>query len=150
MTPTGVTPRGRVAAEILWRALVLIAGLHAYWVLGGSWGIHAGSGGAYSHATTGLRVQSACVVVLLVVGCVVVRARAGLWQAPASNRIVRIAMWVLTAALGLAATTNLAASTNWERYAIGPFVLLLATLAFVVASDGARSHGAVRRPTARG
>ena len=136
----------RVAAAILWRALVLIAGLHVYWLLGGTWAVHAGSGGNYSDVTTGLRIQSAVVAVLLVVGCLVVRARAGLWQAPASDRMVRIAMWVLTAALALAAATNLAASTNWERYAIGPFVLLLVVLAFVVASDGARSLPHRARP----
>jgi hypothetical protein len=131
--------RVRVAAEILWRALVVVAGLHAYWLLGGTWAVHAASGGTYSDVTTGLRVQSALIAVLLVVGCLVVRARAGLWHAPVSDRIVRIAMWLLTAVLTLAAATNLAASTNWERFATGPFVLVLALLAFVVATNGART-----------
>ena len=131
--------RVRLAAALLWGALVAVAGLHVYWLLGGTWAVHAASGGAYSDVTTGLRIQSALIAVLLVAGCLVVRARAGLWRAPASDRIVRIGMWLLTAALTLAAAANLAAPTNWERFAIGPFVLLLALLAFVVATSGART-----------
>lgn len=131
--------RVRLAAEILWRALAIVAGLHVYWLLGGTWAVHAASGGTYSDVTTGLRIQSALIAVLLVLGCLVVRARAGLWHAPVSDRIVRIAMWLLTAVLTLAAAINLAASTNWERFATGPFVLVLALLALVVASNGARS-----------
>ena len=126
----------RVAAEILWRALVVVAGLHAYWMLGGTWGVHAASGGAYSDVTTGLRIQSAVMAVLLVLGCLVVRARAGLWRAPVSDPVVHVAMWGLTAALTLAAVLNFAALTNWERFGIGPFVLVLAVLAFVVAGSG--------------
>jgi hypothetical protein len=128
----------RLPAEILWRALVAAAGLHVYWLLGGTWGVHAASGGSYSDVTTGLRIQSALIAVLLVLGCLVVRARAGLWHAPVSDRIVRIAMWLLTAVLTLAAVGNLVASTNWERFAIGPFVLVLALLALLVARTGAR------------
>ena len=131
--------RVRLAAEILWRTLVAVAALHVYWLLGGTWAVHAASGGTYSDITTGLRIQSALIALLLVVGCLVVRAQAGLWHAPVSDRIVRIAMWLLTTALTLAAAANLAASTNWERFAIGPFVLVLALLALIVASNGART-----------
>ena len=144
-----MTPRAegstRLAAEILWRALVVLAGLHAYWLLGGTWGVHAASGGTYSDVTTGLRVQSAVLVVLLVAGCLVARVRAGLWRAPVSDRLVRVAMWVLTAALALAALGNFAASTNWERFLIGPLVLVLALLALVVAGSG-RERRRIQRP----
>ena len=132
--------RVRVAAEILWRALVVVAGLHAYWLLGGTWAVHAASGGSYSEVTTGLRVQSAVMVVLLVVAALVVRARAGLWRAPVSDRVVRSAMWLLTAGLALAAVVNFAAATNVERFVIGPFALALALLALVVAGAGQASH----------
>jgi sulfite exporter TauE/SafE len=132
----GASRSGRLAAEVLWRALVLVAGLHTYWVLGGTWGVHAASGGAYSEPTTTLRIQSAVIAVLLIAACVVVRARAGLSRLPLPDRFVRIAMWALAATLVLAAVANLAAATNWERYAIGPLVLLLALLAFLVAGSG--------------
>ena len=141
--------RAGLAASVLWRALVLLAGLHAYWLLGGTWAVHAASGGAYDEVTPALRAYSAVVAVLLVTGCLVVRARVGLWRAPVSERAVGIAMWVLTACLALAALVNVAASTNVERLVIAPFVLVLALLALVVAgSDGAwpRLHRPHRTP----
>lgn len=144
MTPVA-EPASRgvaLAASVLWRALAVVAGLHVYWLLGGTWAVHAGSGGAYSEVTPALRVYSAVVAILLVVGCLVVRARAGLcaW-APLSDRVVRVAMWVLTVGLTLAALVNFAASTNVERFVIGPFVLVLALLALVVARSGQEWHG---------
>ena len=134
------SPRVRVAAEILWRALVVVAGLHAYWLLGGTWAVHAASGGSYSEVTTGLRVESAVMVVLLVAAALVVRARAGLSRAPISERIVRVAMWLLAAAVALAAVVNFAAATNVEHFAIGPFVLTLALLSLLIASSGQTWH----------
>ena len=137
--------RAVVAASLLWRALVAVAGLHVYWLLGGTWAVHAGSGGAYSDVTPALRVYSAVVAVLLVAACLVVRARAGLGKAPVSDRLVQVAMWVLTACLALAALVNFTASTNVERFVIAPFVLVLAVLALVVATSGREWHGIHRR-----
>ena len=134
-----------VAASVLWRALVVVAGLHVYWLLGGTWAVHAGSGGAYSDVTPALRVYSAVVAVLLVVACLVVRARVGLWKAPASDRIVRIGMWMLTVCLTLAALVNFTASTNVERFVIAPCALVLAVLASIVAGSGREWHGIQRR-----
>lgn len=147
MTPVAAPASRRVAlaASVLWRALAVVAGLHVYWLLGGTWAVHAGSGGAYSDVTPALRVYSAVVAILLVAGCLVVRARAGLWRAPLSERSVGVAMWVLTVGLGLGALVNFAASTNVERFVIGPFVLVLALLALVVARAGHEWHGIHRR-----
>lgn len=147
MTPVAepASRRVRLAASVLWRALVVVAGLHAYWLLGGTWAVHAGSGGAYSEVTPALRVYSAVVAILLVLGCLVVRARVGLWTAPVSGRTVRIAMWVLTACLAFGALVNFAASTNVERFVIAPVVLVLALLALVVAGSGGEWHGIHRR-----
>ena len=154
MTPAAGSASRRVivAASVLWRVLVVVAGLHVYWLLGGTWGVHAGSGGAYSDVTPGLRVFSAVVAILLVVGCLVVRAQVRLWRAPVSDRIVRIAMWVLTACLAFGALVNFAASTNVERFVIAPFVLALASLALVVAGSGHDWHGIHhrQRPQASG
>jgi hypothetical protein len=136
----------RVAASLLWRALVAAAGLHAYWALGGTWALHEASGGTYSEATTSLRLQSAVIAIVLVAACLVVRARANLWQAPVSGRVVRVAMWVLTAALGLTAVANFAAATNWERFAVAPFVLVLALLSSIVAGAGREWGRTHRRP----
>lgn len=140
--------RVRLGASLLWRTLIAVAGLHVYWLLGGTWAVHAASGGAYSEVTTGLRVESAVVAVVLIVGCFVVQARVGLWRPPVSERVVEIAMWALTAALALAALANFIASTNIERFAIAPFVLVLALLAFGVAHSGRAWHG-IHRPHRR-
>ena len=45
-------------------------------------------------------------------------------------------MWVLSVVLVLTAAMNVAAETNWERFGIGPFVLVLALLSLVVAGAG--------------
>lgn len=132
----GASRRVAVAASVLWRALLAVAALHVYWLLGGTWGVHAGSGGAYSEVTPALRAYSAVVAILLLAGCVVVGARAGLRPLPVPDRLVRLAMWVLTACLALAALVNFAASTNVERFAIAPFALVLALLALFVAYAG--------------
>lgn len=147
MTPAAApaSTRVRLAASVLWRTLFVVAGLHVYWVLGGSWAVHAGSGGAYSTVTPALRVYSAAVAILLVVGCLVVRARAGLWAAPVSPRVVGVAMWVLTACLVFGTLLNFTASTNVERFVIAPFVLVLALLALIVARSGHEWHGIHRR-----
>jgi multisubunit Na+/H+ antiporter MnhF subunit len=147
MTPIAepASRRVRLVASVLWRALAAVAGLHAYWLLGGTWAVHAASGGSYSEVTTGLRVQAAVLTIVLVLGCLVVRARAGLWRPPVSDRVVGIAMWALTIVLALAALQNCTASTNVERFAIAPFVLVLAILAFVVAWSGHSLHG-IHRP----
>lgn len=147
MTPVTepASRRVAVAASLLWRALVVVAGLHVYWLLGGTWAVHAGSGGAYSDVTPALRAYSAVVAFLLVVGCLVVRARAGSWTPPVSDRVVRIAMWVLTGGLALGTLVNSTASTNVERFVIGPLVFVLALLALVVARSGYERHG-IHRP----
>jgi sulfite exporter TauE/SafE len=147
MTPIAGPASRRVvlAAAVLWRALIVVAGLHVYWLLGGTWGVHAGSGGAYSEVTPGLRVYSAVAAALLIVGGLVVRARAGLWKAPLSDRAVRAGMWLLTACLGLAALLNFSASTDVERFVIAPFALLLALLGLVVAASSREWPGIHRR-----
>jgi Protein of unknown function (DUF3995) len=143
----GASRRVRVVAAILWRGLVLVAGLQAYWALGGTWAVHALSGGRYAEATTGLRIQSAVAAALLVAACVVVHARTGNWHTPLSDRVVRVAMWIVTAGLAAAAVVNFAASTSWERFAAGPVALVLALLALVVAgSGGALQRIHVHRP----
>jgi Protein of unknown function (DUF3995) len=146
MAPDGdLSSARRVAASALWRTLVAVAGFHAYWALGGTWAVHEAAGGAYSEATTSLRIQSGVLAILLVAACLVVRARAGLWRAPVSDQLVRVAMWVLTVVLILTAAMSFAAAANWERFGIAPSVLVLALLSLVVARAGGERRR-IRRP----
>ena len=95
MRAEGATRRVRVTA------LLLIAGLaagplatHAYWMLGGTWGL--GDEGNYS--ATGVRVVGAVVALLLVAAVLIVLARVGLWQqAIVSDRVIRFFAWALAA-----------------------------------------------------
>jgi hypothetical protein len=105
-------------------------------VLGGTWGLEG------ADATTGIRVVSAIVIVLVVVGVLVVLARVDLWQqAFVSERAIRILAWVLPVFfLGEALTAfgrkafSLGGTDHWELY--GPVSLMLGLLALVVAGSG--------------
>jgi hypothetical protein len=123
-------------------ALLLIVGLlagplgtHVYWALGGTWGLHQSS-------STGIRVVSVVVIVLLVAAVLVVLARVGLWQqAFMSHRVIRFFAWAL---VGVFLVETLAAFT-WSRgdpewWLYGPVSLVIALLALIVAGSGGAWH----------
>ena len=89
-------------------------------------------------ATTGTRVVSAVVVVLLVAAVLVVLARVELWQqAFVSDRMIRFFAWALAAVFlleTLAAFTWSRGEELWWMY--GPVSLVIAALALVVAGSG--------------
>ena len=129
--------RVRVAAALLIAGLVAgPATEHFYWILGGTWGLEG------ADASTGIRIVSAIVVVLVVLGVLVILARVGLWQQEfVSERAIRILAWVLPvfflaealAAFGRKAL-SLGETDHWELY--GPVSLVLGLLALVVAGSG--------------
>ena len=121
----GTAGRVHVAAALL--AAGLVAGLEG------------------TDASTGIRVVSAIVVLLVVLGVLVILARVGLWQqAFVSERAIRILAWVLpvfflgeaVAAFGRKAF-SLGGTDHWELY--GPVSLVLGLLALVVAGSGSAS-----------
>ena len=134
----GASRRVRVAA------LLLIAGLvagpvstHAYWMLGGTWGLYT-DGVRDEVATTGTRVVAAVVVVLLIAAVLVVLARVAIWrQAFVPDRMVRFFAWALAAVFlleTLAAFTWSRGEELWWLY--GPVSLVIAALALIVAGSG--------------
>ena len=108
----GATRRIRVVAALLIVGLAAgPASSHLYWLLGGTWGLYT-RGARDEVATTGIRVVSALVLVLLVAAVLVVLARVGLWQqAFVSERMIRLFAWALAAVFLL---ETLAAFT-WSR-----------------------------------
>ena len=126
----------RVAAALLIAGLVAgPATEHFYWILGGTLGLEG------DDASTGIRVVSAIVVALVVLGVLVILARVGWWQqAIVSERAIRILAWVLPvfflsealAAFGRKAL-SLGDTYHWELY--GPASLALGLLALVVAAS---------------
>ncbi len=140
----GATRRVRVAA------LLLIAGLaagplstHAYWLLGGTWGLYT-NGVRDEVATTGTRVVAAVVIVLLIAAVLVVLARVGWWQqALVSERMIRFFAWALAAVFLLETVASFTYSREHEWWMYGPVSLVIAVLAVVVAGSGGawpRSH----------
>ena len=140
----GATRRVRVAA------LLLIAGLaagplstHAYWLLGGTWGLYT-NGVRDEVATTGTRVVAAVVIVLLIAAVLVVLARVGWWQqALVSERMIRFFAWALAAVFLLETVASFTSSREHEWWMYGPVSLVIAVLAVVVAGSGGawpRSH----------
>ena len=133
----GTAGRVHVAAALLAAGLVAGPAIeHFYWILGGTWGLEG------TDASTGIRVVSAIVVLLVVLGVLVILARVGLWQqAFVSERAIRILAWVLpvfflgeaVAAFGRKAF-SLGGTDHWELY--GPVSLVLGLLALVVAGSG--------------
>src|SRR5689334_15564731 len=145
--PEGAVSRVRVAALLL--ILGLLAGplsTHVYWMLGGTWGLYT-NGVHDDLVSTGTRLVSAGVAVLLAAAVLVVLARVGLWkQQWVSDPTIRVFAWALAAIFLL---ETLAAFTwsrgEWGWWMYGPVSLLIAVLALVVAgSDGSRPR--VHRP----
>jgi hypothetical protein len=134
----GAGTRVRVAGILLIAALVAgPVGTHAYWMLGGTWGLYTG-GVRDQVATTGTRVVAAVVVLLLVAAVLVVLARVGFWQPPpVPDGLIRFFAWALAAVFlveTLAAFTWSRGEPQWWMY--GPVSLVIAVLALVVAGSG--------------
>jgi uncharacterized protein DUF3995 len=101
-----------LAALLLIGALVAgPLGTHVYWMLGGTWGLYT-NGVHDDVVSTGTRIVSAVVVVLLVAAVLVVLAHVGLWkQQWVSDRMIQVFAWALAAFFLL---ETLAAFT-WSR-----------------------------------
>jgi hypothetical protein len=128
----GATRRVRLAALLLIVGLLIgPVGTHVYWALGGTWGLHQST-------STGIQVVAVVVIVLLVAAVLVVLARVGLWQqALVPVRVIRFFAWALAGVFlfeTLAAFTWSRGDPEWWLY--GPFSLVIALLAVIVAGSG--------------
>ena len=103
----GAGSRIRVLAALLIVGLAAgPAASHLYWMLGGTWGLQG------ADSSTGIRVVSAVVVLLVVAAVLVVLARVGLWQQTfVPDRVIRFFAWALAAVFLI---ETLAAFT-WSR-----------------------------------
>jgi uncharacterized protein DUF3995 len=139
----------RLAALFLIGALMAgPLGTHVYWMLGGTWGLYT-NGIHDDVASTGTRVVSAVVVLLLVAAVLVVLARVGVWkQRWVSDRMIRAFAWALAAVFLLETLGAFTWSRDeWGWWMYGPVSLLIAVPALVVASsDGSGPRVHRRRP----
>jgi hypothetical protein len=86
-------------------------------------------GGAHAQLTTGQRLGSAVSVLFYAAAIVIVRRRA----AGHAQRPYRWGAWGLALIFALAAVTNLASESQWEKFLMAPVALVLAALCAIVA-----------------
>jgi hypothetical protein len=117
--------------------LALIAVLHAYWALGGRWGLAEALGGPDKPVPPAWLIW--VVTALLVLAVLVVLGRVGFWGRQWPGWLFAWGSWGLATALFLAALINFSGQTKWERLGFGPFCLLLAAATAVVARSPQRA-----------
>ena len=127
ITSTLHRPVGVMLAVVLG----LITLLHVYWALGGRWGLAEALGGPTKPVPPALLIW--VVAALLASAVAVVLGRVGVWGGDMPGWLFALGSWGLALALVLAALVNLRAHTDWERLGFGPFCLLLAFAAALVA-----------------
>ncbi|MGH2673952.1 MAG: hypothetical protein ACRDKA_12140 [Actinomycetota bacterium] len=120
------------AAIVAATGFVLLAGFHVFLAAGVPWG-RAAWGGAHDGLPSGLRTASGVAAVVMILSALIVLGRAGSWGSMIPFGVFRWGTWALVGGLALSALGNLASSSTWERFLMGPVALVLAGLCFVVA-----------------
>ena len=122
--------RARRAGYMLATALLLVGALHAYWALGGQWGLATVLG-------EGNPIPPAAAVWAMVIGIVIaaliVLGKIGVWGRFLPAWPFACGSWALCAAFAAVALLNLGSGRSWEMLLIAPLCLLLAVLAAAVA-----------------
>ena len=117
--------RHRTAAMLLCVLLAAFAALHAYWAVGGSWGLATAIGADAPRPASGPVWAMAVVQGLFALAAFVVARAVG--DPPL---VARGTLWILAAGSALVACLNIALGTRAaERYGIGSFALLITLLA---------------------
>jgi hypothetical protein len=120
-------------AFLLSAVLLVLSALHAYWALGGTWGLAASLGRPEVEPSRLLQVAAGAVAAALVAGAAVVLGRAGAWGRSFPWFLFSWGTWGLACALALAGLLNLTARTWLERLAFAPIAFVLASIATAVA-----------------
>ncbi len=120
----------RRAGYTLATALLLAGALHAYWALGGRWGL-ATVLGAGNPAPPAAAVW--VVVIGIVIAALIVLGKVGAWGRFLPAWPFAWGSWALCAALAAVGLLNLGSGRPWETLLIAPLCLLLAVLAAAVA-----------------
>ena len=122
--------RTRHAGYLLATTLLLVGALHAYWALGGHWGLAAVLGEG-NPAPPAAAVWA--VVIAIVIAALIVLGKIGVWGRSLPAWPFAWGSWGLCAALAAGALLNLSSGRSWETLLIAPLCLLLALLAAAVA-----------------
>ena len=135
-----------ICAFVFAAVLLFLAGLHAYWALGGTWGLSSAvptiNGRCTINATS---LATSVVAFLLVLGALTICGRVGLFATGSWSAYFGFASWGLCAlfllrvvgdfaTFGLFKTVHGTAFAYWDTHLYSPLCLILAVLAGVVAS----------------
>lgn len=90
-------------------------------------------GGAHERLPTGFRIGSVIAILTYAVFAVLALDRAGLTRLLPDPAIANIGIWVIVAYLGLGIVMNAISRSKPERYTMTPLVLVLFSLALVIA-----------------
>ncbi len=143
-----VQPLTEVSAVLLALTFTMLAALHLYWALGGTWGANAvlpetpGGGKIFSPRV----LETAVVAALLVVAATVVVNAVGFVSLPLPAWTTRVGVWVLATSLFLRAVGEFryvgffkrvrgTRFARWDSRLYSPLCLVLAALTFVVAAQ---------------
>ena len=118
------------AAYVLATLLFVITGIHAYWALGGRWGLQIAIGEGNplpSSPLIWLGTAAFFAAGLTVLG------RVGAWGASLPTWIFWLGPWVLAVVFLGGAAVNLTGSRLWAPFVFAPAFFLLSVLAVAVA-----------------
>ena len=119
-----------VASKVLAGTFILVALLHAFWALGGTWALEESLGEGNPIPPTWLIWMVALLAVVAALG---VLARVGLWGKSIPRLIPLVGAWALFVCLIGVTVLNASTGRPWEMYLIAPICAVLAVLALIVA-----------------
>ena len=118
-------------------ASIILAGVgvfQAFLAAGAPLG-HFAWGGRHRVLPIGFRIASAVAIPLYIGMIVLMLNRAGIVSVSTNSGAIRVAAWLLVGYFTLGVVANLASRSRPERYVMTPIVLVLATLAAIVAAS---------------
>ncbi len=118
------------AGYLLATLLFVITGIHAYWALGGRWGLQTAIGEGNPLPASPL--IWAATAAFLAAGFTVL-GRLGLWGTSLLSWIFWLGAWVLVVVFLAGGVLNLTSGRTWDTFVFAPTFLLLSVLAGVVA-----------------
>ena len=122
-------PEVRRPGALLAVLLFLFAALHAYWAVGGTWGLDAALGGPAAPRPAAGAVWGMAVALLAFAASAWIQSVRHRYPRPVAV-LSRIALWLIAIGAGIAGVMNLVAGTTTaERLIIAPFCLAVAALA---------------------
>ena len=139
-SPGGRSGSSALARSAGWTAgamLIAMSGVHAYWAAGGEWPTDPGFSPLVPHGVVGM---------LLLASAVLLLARAGVLAINLPGPLLRAGPGALAGVFAAIGLSNVLApagiyASDWQVFAFGPLVLVLAALCAIVAGASLPGYG---------